>query len=464
MPGDFDDLLDQQIAKNKKGAKPTKESPVVGDFDYMLDAQAKEAPLPEATGPDTVQGGIVFMHPVTKEKAEQYANDEVPWYRKADFGLSDGKKFDTISQEEADKRDANTGNAYTLARDILSVPVGAAMAAGEYAKDRLFDEGGWAAGQKPLKEYYREALELGNQGEGATGLLGDPSNLLGGVAKPLAGIPYVGSAPVRGALEGGAMSLAEQANTGDKNINLYALGAGSALGGLLDGVGGALGKRAGEVERSMAEKKLAKEDPISFIWDNPELQQAQKVSAEARNQIDPNGLYTRYNKSFRFNPKTRQMEMHPSDYKELLADIKSSIADNAILPRKKSTITNREAREHLENIIKQVETVPEKMVNLAPYEPSKNMFKGLLENTVPTGIGGYMGHQVMGIPGMIVGGVIANPTAREKLGQVLTKGVDLGARASITPLGKAAKLVPYTPLGVQGIDYGAEKIDRTKKK
>lgn len=36
-----------------------------------------EAPLPEATDPDTVQGGVVFMHPTTPEKAEAYANNEI---------------------------------------------------------------------------------------------------------------------------------------------------------------------------------------------------------------------------------------------------------------------------------------------------------------------------------------------------------------------------------------------------
>lgn len=456
MSGDFDDLLDEQTAKKPKQSSKVEPK---GDFDEMLDKQK----LPEATGPDTVQGGVVFMHPVSPETAKKYADEESKaWYRKADYGLSDGKNVGTISQEEADKRDANAGNAYTLARDLLTTAVSPVTAGLEYGKDRLFNEGSWATGLggDSYAQYVKNHLQEGNEGEGVSGFIGDPANFAGGITKPLQGMKVIGNPLVRGGLEGGAMSLANQANTGDKQVNIYGLGAGAGMGALFEGVGTGIRKSATDREQYLATKKLSEEDPLAYIFDHPKLTEAQKAAEKARNEADPDMLYTRFNEAHKLNPKTGKMEMAPMDYKDLLKDVKSTIAENSHLPRKMSTITDREAREHLENIIKSVEAKPTEMVDLAVKEPYYNLLGGLGQS----GLGAIGGHYVAGIPGAIGGAILANPKARKMTVDALNAGVKAGGRFALTPYGKAASLVPYTAIGTKYIDSKLEQIDNPKKK
>lgn len=94
------------------------------------------------------------------------------------------KAFATHAKSSVAQHNAETkyrgGDAYTLARSALSVPVGAVMGGLEYGKDRLFNEGSWASGLKgdPVTKYMAEGMELGNKGEGATGLVANPTNFL----------------------------------------------------------------------------------------------------------------------------------------------------------------------------------------------------------------------------------------------------------------------------------------------
>lgn len=149
--------------KNGKSFNNLSDSEIEQFASKIDENTVKENALPEATSPDTVQGGVIFMHPTTPEKAKAYAE-----------GMG------TISQEEADARNANTGDAYTLARNVLTTGLAPYTAGLEYLKDRAFNEGSWASGIEgdPYSQYILNHLEAGNKGEGAVGFLGNPTNVI----------------------------------------------------------------------------------------------------------------------------------------------------------------------------------------------------------------------------------------------------------------------------------------------
>jgi len=137
-----------------------------------------------------------------------------------------------ISLEDAAKRDANAGSAYTLGRNILSLPVGLGMTYLEYYKDRLFGEGG-GPNKKTGQEYYKEALELGNTGEGATGMLSAPENVI-----PIGGATKLQQA-VRGAEVGSGLGAYDYYTNSEQPKIEGVIGAGIG-GGLVGGLGSTL--------------------------------------------------------------------------------------------------------------------------------------------------------------------------------------------------------------------------------
>ena len=148
------------------------------------------------------------------------------------------------NQSQADQELANQralqysnegGNAYTLAQNVLSVPVGAVMSTAEYAKDRLFTEGGWLGGEKPWIEYFKEALELGNKGDGATGFFSEPTQAVG------LGLPVstAKSLLTRFAIEGAkgaGLMGAYDIGTGNTDHLIRDLAIGGVLGGSIGAV------------------------------------------------------------------------------------------------------------------------------------------------------------------------------------------------------------------------------------
>lgn len=156
-----------------------------------------------------------------------------------------------LARQMAEKYGNEGGNAYTLGRDILSIPVGAVMSTAEYAKDRLFGEGGWAADKKPWTEYFKEALELGNKGEGATGFFAEPTQ----VASFGLPVSTAASLPVRALQEG--VKGAGLAGT-------YSLGTGNTdnlirdmlIGGALGGGIGALTSKPTSVQIKQEQEAL----------------------------------------------------------------------------------------------------------------------------------------------------------------------------------------------------------------
>lgn len=156
-----------------------------------------------------------------------------------------------ISAEDAAKRDAETGDAYTLARNVLTTGLAPYTAGLEYLKDRAFNEGSWAGGQgDSYADYINKHMEAGNKGEGVVGFLGNPTNVLA-AKMPLtlggmAGMAGLGAGESMyhdleaGRLSGSPVDVTEAG----KN----ALIAGGLAGGLHGAVSGAswLGKETGQ--------------------------------------------------------------------------------------------------------------------------------------------------------------------------------------------------------------------------
>lgn len=171
----------------------------------------------------------------------------------------------------------NTGDAYTLARNILSVPVGAAVGTLEYGKDKIFKEGGYEE-NKPWTEYIQDAMKSGNEGEGLTGLVADPINL--GLVVGSGGASVGGQGWIRSGLDLAKGAAKQGIGSGvqyvenTKTPELSDLAKDVGIGSLIGGVGTALlripsnmvvgkelqfskqlSKHSDEVERQMMEKQ-----------------------------------------------------------------------------------------------------------------------------------------------------------------------------------------------------------------
>lgn len=154
----------------------------MADFTKMISAlEAMKKKVDHAgfadrmTDPDFAEK--VRQQLATKHKVQD-STDFYNTYNPAPIAPVAPKQDNVISQEEADRRNAQTGDAYTLGRNILTTAIAPVIAGAEYAKDRVFGESGWAAGQKPYKQYLQEHLEEGNRGEGLIGILGNPTNAM----------------------------------------------------------------------------------------------------------------------------------------------------------------------------------------------------------------------------------------------------------------------------------------------
>lgn len=189
-----------------------------------------------------------------------------------------------ISREEADARNANAGDAYTLARDVLITGLSPYTAGLEYIKDRAFNEGSWATGDgDSYAKYIQNHMEAGNKGEGVVGFIGNPTNVI--AAKlPLNMVGVAGM----GVLAGGESAYNDIRNaevTGSPvdvtETGKNALLAGGLAAGLHGGFSGAswLGQKGGqsfakpyidvqaEAERQIAEN-ASKAERLAKIKEN----------------------------------------------------------------------------------------------------------------------------------------------------------------------------------------------------
>jgi len=190
----------------------------------------------------TVQGGVVFMNPTTEEKATKYAQDnpENDTYKvDALAGRSAAGNQDIVSTDPTNPlfREKVQSGLQTV-REGLAYPAALVTSSLEKASQRIpvIGESTQEEKNKPWIEYFKEALNLGKKGEGVTGILSDPSNIVG------AALPILkAAAPIRYAyegLKGAGLAALSNLSTPDRQDNLGTdalIGAalGSAIGGTL---------------------------------------------------------------------------------------------------------------------------------------------------------------------------------------------------------------------------------------
>jgi len=239
--GDFDDLLEKQQSQKNN----------VGDFDDLLEKQQSQPTTYSYNSPEDYEllkrniAEVGYSGLDDNQKALFESQFSASKFARAGGSFDDAVKYvdsqayrntnpDTyISLEDAAKRDANAGSAYTNIRSLISIPVAEAMSGAEYLKDRLFGEGGRAAGEKSWPEYFGEALELGAKGEGATGSLSSPENFI-----PIGGTTKTAQA-IRGAEVGAGLGAYDYYTQSEQPKLEGVIGAGIG-GGLVGGLGSTL--------------------------------------------------------------------------------------------------------------------------------------------------------------------------------------------------------------------------------
>ena len=374
------------------------------------------------------------------ENQKKLFDSQLPMSKAAKAGMTVQQIHDYVDQAAGvNEANANAGNAWTLGRSILSLPVAAIGGLiGGFDKYTQDPRTGLAVERMPGSSYLErvnadqdQILENAKNNQGFAGFASNPANVLGGIATA----PFKIASPfVRGAIEGAGISAVDQyENTGKVDPLTVA---GSALfGGVVSKVGSMLGNRVSEYQKYKNAKDLMENDPMAYAFDHPSSARNSQELAKFRQKVDPMDLATEYNWAASDGlvyGSSRKLD--PIDQRNLLDNAKKDIIERSLFNRKGSSVTDREAREHVENIINQIDNF-----NYAPLEPpvnpllaTKAKIASRIENTFPLNFLDNGG--VRGLAGAGATGV-----------NTLTK---IGA----SPVGEFLRKIPVIPLGSTGID------------
>src|SRR5574343_147821 len=255
---------------------------------------------------------------------------------------------------------ANAGNAWTLGRSLLSLPVAAIGGLiGGFDKYELNPVTGQAVERMPGSSYWErvgadqnDILEAAKNNQGFAGFASNPANVVGGVVSA----PFKVASPfVRGAIEGAGVSAIDQyANTG--KVGLAPVVEGRLLGGTISNAGSMLGGRVKEYQDYKTAKEMLDTDPLAYMWDHPQMEANSNLMNKYRDKVDPKGLYEQYAWASSDNiPTGSTAKLDPMDQADLLKKAKEDIIERSLFNRKGSSVTDREAREHIEDIIQKID-------------------------------------------------------------------------------------------------------------
>lgn len=327
--------------------------------------------------------------------------------------------------------------AFQAARDVISYPVSAGLS---YLDAMQTHEGVDAAGRaipryednpSYLERLGRSQEELrgeAQRNEGLPGMLSNPTNLIGfGLGKGAIAtgekvIPSILKGFGQGAAENTGLSVFDQyMNTG--KVDPFATGVAGLTGGLIGAGARPFRVQQGRYDAHAAEQKLADEDFLSFVFDRMEAPQGQAVSKKMDELIaeaDPADLYTQYQYALQRGKGTK---LDVGEQANLMKSTKKAIAENSRFNRKMSTITDREAREYLEGIVRRVGNIrmgsETGLVDLSINAP-KPLTKSISdasktpEAAIATGL-------IAGIPGLLTRHAINLPSIANKSDRLLSK-------------------------------------------
>lgn len=377
------------------------------------------------------------------ENQKKLFDTQLPASKAARAGMTAQQIHDYVDQAAGvNEANSNAGSAWTLGRSLLSLPVAAIGGLiGGFDKYTQDPRTGMAVERMPESTYWdrvnadqNEILENAKNNQGFAGFASNPANVLGGVASA----PFrIGSPLVKGAIEGAGVSAVDQyANTG--KVELLPMAGSAILGGGINKVGSALSGKVKAYEEYKSAKDLMENDPLAYAFDHPSSVDNGKALAAYREKVDPMGLADEYNymSSEKVLPGSTQ-KLDPMDQKVLFAKAKQDIIDRSPFNRKGSTVTDREAREHIEGILNNIDNFKYKALE-APVNPlasTKSQIASTIENTPVLNFldnGGVRG-----------------------LSSSLATGVNTAVKVGASPVGSFLRKLPITPTAI-----GTTSIDR----
>lgn len=374
------------------------------------------------------------------ENQKKLFDSQLPMSKAAKAGMTPQEIRDYVDQAAGvNEANSNAGNAWTLGRSILSLPWAAlgGLIGGfdKYIEDPMT---GMAVERIPGSSYLErvnvtqnQILEDSKNNQGFGGFISNPANVVGGLATaPL----KIASPFVRGAIEGAGVSAVDQyENTG--KVDPLSVAGGALFGGVVSKAGSMLGNRVRDYQDYKKSLDLMENDPLTYAFDHPAMAKNSFEKNKLRQKIDPMDLATEYNWAISDDLLSGTAnKLDPMDQRRLLDRAKKDIVERSLFNRKVSSVTDREAREHIENIMEQIDNF-----KYSPLEPpaspllaTKAYLAAKIENTFPLNFlddGGVRGLAGTGATGI----------------NALTK---IGA----SPVGEFLRKIPVIPLGVTGID------------
>lgn len=198
-------------------------------------SEEPDAPVDEGK---TVEGGVVFLNPTTKEKADEYVRNQGKQLLSND--LQNILDYNTPQKDDRLTDLVKTG--YQKVREGLAYPAG--LITGSLEKGAQYipviGESTKEEERKPLSDYISENIQSGKENKGLTGVIADPMNLT--MFVPGLGEVAMGSKLVKSGLKGaGALSKLSEYPSISEAIIRGGTGAieGAGYGGISGGEKGA---------------------------------------------------------------------------------------------------------------------------------------------------------------------------------------------------------------------------------
>lgn len=354
-------------------------------------------------------------------------------------GMSPDQIHEYVDQAAGvNEANANAGNAWTLGRSILSLPVAALGGLiGGFDKYEQDPVTGQAVERMPGSSYWERVgadqnaiLEAAKNNQGFSGFASNPANVIGGVVSA----PFKVAGPfVRGAIEGAGVSAIDQyANTG--KVGLANIVGGGLLGGTISKAGSMLGSRVKEYQDYNTAKEMLDTDPLTYMWDHPQMEANSNLMNKYSDKVDPKGLYEQYTWASDNIPTGSTAKLDPIDQADLLKKAKEDIIERSLFNRKGSSVTDREAREHIEDIIQKIDDFKVGGIP-APVNP-------LLSTKAK------IASAIEGTPGL---NFLDNGGVRG-ISSTLTPVANGAIRLGASPIGGLLRNLPLIPMASTGID------------
>jgi hypothetical protein len=245
---------------------------------------------------------------------------------------------------------------------------------------------------------------------------------------------------IAGFVEGSALSAGDQIASpilrrgtteevhDNPNVQLFPTLAAGVTGGVIRPLMGIVGDQVKNFKVNKAARDEYASDPLDATFKSPALSKSEAEEAAYRAKFDPNDLYGEYSAAKGYGESVGDAEWH----KGLLQKAKTDIAQRSAIPVSPSSISNAEARQHLNGIVSKIED--EFAARRLPVEVQPAPYHLDVSKEIPSVLtNGFIGNAIAGIPGLITGAALGNNTGRRLISDAATRAV-VGASKVSVPL------------------------------